>query len=169
LRLGKTINNKQEREYLEKNVIDVRGDFKKDNLERMTAKSFELVDGKIIKYVASGRTEKGQEDAAGKMREAEISRLEKVNGAELVGLKESMEKNSKIRENLPKKGRRTEALAGEPNLPAELEGALQSLYLNYEKYYRSWEENTEARSRGLTPPVFIVVCNNTSSNTVCFS
>ena len=68
----------------------------------------------------------------------------------------------RIRENLPKKGRRTEALTGEPNLPAELEGALQSLYLNYEKYYRSWEENTEARSRGLTPPVFIVVCNNTS-------
>ena len=68
----------------------------------MTAKSFELVDGKIIKYVASGRTEKGQEDAAGKKREAEISRLETVNGAELVGLKESMEKNSKIRENLPK-------------------------------------------------------------------
>src|SRR3990172_200736 len=67
----------------------------------------------------------------------------------------------RIRENLPKKGRRTEALTGEPNLPAELEGALQSLYLNYEKYYRSWEENTEARSRGLTPPVFIVVCNNT--------
>ena len=95
-------NNKQEREYLEKNVIDVRGDFKKDNLERMTAKSFELVDGKIIKYVASSRTEKGQEDAAGKKREAEISRLETVNGAELGGLKESMEKNSKVRGNMSK-------------------------------------------------------------------
>jgi type III restriction enzyme len=68
----------------------------------------------------------------------------------------------RIREHLPKKGRRTEALKGEPNLPAELEGALQSLYLNYEKYYKKWEQNTEARSRGLTPPVFIVVCNNTN-------
>jgi type III restriction enzyme len=68
----------------------------------------------------------------------------------------------RIREHLPKKGRKTQELAGEPNLPAELEGALQSLYLNYAKYYKRWEENTEARSRGLTPPVFIVVCNNTS-------
>ncbi len=68
----------------------------------------------------------------------------------------------RIREHLPKKGRKTQALEGEPNLPAELEGALQSLYLNYEKYYKKWEQNTEARSRGLTPPVFIVVCNNTN-------
>ncbi len=68
----------------------------------------------------------------------------------------------RIREHLPKKGRKTQALAGEPNLPAELEGALQSLYLNYAKYYKKWEENSEARSRGLTPPVFIVVCNNTN-------
>jgi len=68
----------------------------------------------------------------------------------------------RIREHLPKKGRKTQALSGEPNLPAELEGALQSLYLNYAKYYKKWEENTEARSRGLTPPVFIVVCNNTN-------
>ncbi|MGA9408654.1 MAG: DUF433 domain-containing protein, partial [Bacteroidota bacterium] len=68
----------------------------------------------------------------------------------------------RIREHLPKKGRKTQALEGEPNLPVELEGALQSLYLNYEKYYRKWEQNTEARSRGLTPPVFIVVCNNTN-------
>lgn len=68
----------------------------------------------------------------------------------------------RIREHLPKKGRKTQALVGEPNLPAELEGALQSLYLNYAKYYKKWEENTEGRSRGLTPPVFIVVCNNTN-------
>lgn len=68
----------------------------------------------------------------------------------------------RIREHLPKKGRKTQALNGEPNLPGELEGALQSLYLNYEKYYKKWEQNTEARSRGLTPPVFIVVCNNTN-------
>lgn len=68
----------------------------------------------------------------------------------------------RIREHLPKKGRKTQALHGEPNLPAELEGALQSLYLNYEKYFKKWEQNTEARTRGLTPPVFIVVCSNTN-------
>ncbi len=68
----------------------------------------------------------------------------------------------RIRDHLPKKGRRTEKTTGDPNPPKELEGALQSLYGNYEKYYREWEKNKEAISRGITPPVFIVVCNNTN-------
>ena len=67
-----------------------------------------------------------------------------------------------IREQLPKKGRGTDAVTGEPKLPVELEGALQSLYSNYEKYFRRWEQNSEAQARGITPPVFIVVCNNTN-------
>jgi len=68
-----------------------------------------------------------------------------------------------IRDHLPKKGRGTrDESGGEPKLPKELEGALYSLYGNYEKYYRQWEKNTEARDKGLTPPVFIVVCNNTN-------
>jgi len=74
----------------------------------------------------------------------------------------------RIRDDLPKKGRRTDALTGEPKLPVELEGALQSLYSNYEKYYRLWDENTEARARGLTPPVFIVVCNNTNVSKLAY-
>ena len=68
----------------------------------------------------------------------------------------------RIRDELPKKGRGTQAYGGEPKLPAELEGALHSLYSNYEKYYRKWESNAEAREKGQTPPVFIVVCNNTN-------
>jgi len=68
----------------------------------------------------------------------------------------------RIREGLPKKGRKTDKLVNEPNLPVELQGALLSLYGNYEKYYRLWEQNAEARARGITPPVFIVVCNNTN-------
>ncbi|MBW2341842.1 MAG: DEAD/DEAH box helicase family protein [Deltaproteobacteria bacterium] len=68
----------------------------------------------------------------------------------------------RIRDHLPKMGRKTKAVSGEPKLPATLEGALKSLYDNYEKYYRLWEQNTEARAKGLTPPVFIVVCNNTN-------
>lgn len=67
-----------------------------------------------------------------------------------------------VRDDLPKKGRRTEALTGEPQLPRALQGALHSLYGNYVKYYRQWEKNAEARSGGLTPPVMIVVCNNTN-------
>jgi len=67
-----------------------------------------------------------------------------------------------IREDLPRKGRGTEPVTGEPILPAELQGALHSLYSNYEKYYETWESNSEARANGFTPPVFIVVCNNTN-------
>jgi len=74
----------------------------------------------------------------------------------------------RIRDNLPRKGRGTEALNIEPKLPAELEGALVSLYTNYEKYYKLWEANTEARAKGLTPPVFIVVCNNTNVSKLVF-
>lgn len=69
----------------------------------------------------------------------------------------------RIRDQLPKKGRgRKDESGGEPKLPVELEGALHSLYSNYEKYYDQWRLNIEARDKGLTPPVFIVVCNNTN-------
>src|SRR5579872_5201594 len=67
-----------------------------------------------------------------------------------------------IRDSLPKKGRGTEELRGEPKLPQELEGALQSLYLNYEEYYHTWEKTEGASNGSATPPVFIVVCNNTN-------
>ncbi|MGH7999226.1 MAG: restriction endonuclease, partial [Brasilonema sp.] len=70
-----------------------------------------------------------------------------------------------IRDHLPKKGRGAKDSAPstpEPKLPKELEGALLTLYGNYEKAYRAWEQNAEAQAKGLTPPVFIVVCNNTS-------
>jgi len=74
----------------------------------------------------------------------------------------------RIREHLPRRGRGTEALGGEPKLPMELQGALHSLYGNYEKYYRQWEHNAEARAKGQTPPVFIVVCNNTNVSKLVF-
>jgi len=74
----------------------------------------------------------------------------------------------RIRDELPKKGRRTDAIVGEPVLPKELEGALHSLYSNYENYFREWGENAEAQARGRTPPVFIVVCNNTNVSKLVF-
>ncbi len=74
----------------------------------------------------------------------------------------------RIREDLPRKGRKTEAVSGEPKLPAELQGALHSLYSNYEKYYQLWEKNADARAKGITPPVFIVVCNNTNVSKLVF-
>lgn len=68
----------------------------------------------------------------------------------------------RIRDHLPKKGRKTESIVGEPKPPKELQGALHSLYDNYEKYYRRWEENQDASKKNITPPVFIIVCNNTN-------
>jgi type III restriction enzyme len=68
-----------------------------------------------------------------------------------------------IRDHLPKKGRGTKDESSiDTKLPKELEGALLSLYGNYDKYYKQWEQNSEARNVGSTPPVFIVVCNNTN-------
>lgn len=65
----------------------------------------------------------------------------------------------RIRDELPKRaGSSTE---GEPNLPIELQGALTSLYGHYEQQYQAWMANAKAKAQGLTPPVFIVVCNNT--------
>jgi len=68
----------------------------------------------------------------------------------------------RVREELPRKGRGTQAVTGEPRLPAELQGAIHSLYENYEKYYRQWEESREKSGNENPPPVFIVVCNNTN-------
>ncbi|MBI2061021.1 MAG: DEAD/DEAH box helicase family protein [Nitrospirae bacterium] len=68
----------------------------------------------------------------------------------------------RIRDQLPKKGRGRQAVEGEPNIPTELEGALQSLYGNYEKRYKRWEGSANSQGDGRTPPVFIVVCNNTN-------
>ena len=66
----------------------------------------------------------------------------------------------RIREDLPKRGRkkRTDSVSDVPKPPAELQGALNSLYGNYERYYQQWESNPH----GLTPPVMIIVCNNTA-------
>ena len=51
----------------------------------------------------------------------------------------------RIRDELPKKGRGTDAISGEPKLPVVLEGALQSLYANYSKSYSRWESITGMR------------------------
>lgn len=68
----------------------------------------------------------------------------------------------RIRDGLPKKGRGTDAVKGAPHLPQELQGALESLYAHYERQYKEWEVDTEGQANGSTPPVFIVVCNNTN-------
>ena len=75
-----------------------------------------------------------------------------------------------IRDELPKKGARTDPVSGEPKLPGPLEGALLSLYYDYKKDFERWEQlraEGDGHSR-LTPPVFIVVCNNTNVSKLVF-
>lgn len=75
----------------------------------------------------------------------------------------------KIKDELPKKGRATDAVEERPHLPSELEAALQSLYNDYEKRFAKWRETEEGRLGGSTPPVFIVVCNNTNVSRMVFN
>jgi type III restriction enzyme len=63
----------------------------------------------------------------------------------------------RIRDDLSRKGRAADEAQVEPKLPDTLEGALRTLYGNYAKSYQAW---TTAGSG--TPPVFIVVCQNTT-------
>jgi type III restriction enzyme len=74
----------------------------------------------------------------------------------------------RIRDELPKKGRSNANYGPEPKLPKALEGALQSLYGNYRLYHEKWSANAGASAKGRTPPVFIVVCNNTSVSKLVF-
>jgi type III restriction enzyme len=73
-----------------------------------------------------------------------------------------------VKDDLPARSRRTDTISGPPKLPAELEGALHSLYGHYRKAFEQWEQNTDARSKGQTPPVFVVVCSNTTISKLVF-
>jgi type III restriction enzyme len=65
-----------------------------------------------------------------------------------------------VRDGLPKAGRGKQAKALDPeDLPALLSGALTILYKHYDKVFADWRDKG-----GDTPPVFIVVCNNTATS-----
>jgi type III restriction enzyme len=69
-----------------------------------------------------------------------------------------------IGKKLPKKGRGASGKSLDPlSLPAELLTALEALYGHYHKTYDLWK----AASIGI-PPVFIVVCNNTSTSELIY-
>ncbi|HMR31508.1 MAG TPA: DEAD/DEAH box helicase family protein [Geminicoccaceae bacterium] len=69
-----------------------------------------------------------------------------------------------IGKRMPKKGRGTAGKAYDPlSLPAGLQTALEALYGHYEKTFELW------RQEGIdVPPVFIVVCNNTSTSKLVY-
>jgi len=64
-----------------------------------------------------------------------------------------------IGDQLPKRSRKDEAIP--QNLPGLLETALTALYGSYEKAFAQWD-GSPAAADGEPPPVFIVVCNNTT-------
>ena len=70
-----------------------------------------------------------------------------------------------IRTDMPKEGRRTKRQKGEmptpDSLPEKLLGALQALYEHYEKTFVRWSQEF-GKAELAIPPVFIVVCQNTS-------
>jgi type III restriction enzyme len=73
-----------------------------------------------------------------------------------------------IREGLKDVRRGPEDAHQPPLLPGLLEGALKSLYGHYARKFAEWEADEEARANGSTPPVFIVVCNNTNVSKAVF-
>jgi len=73
-----------------------------------------------------------------------------------------------IRDGLKDIRRGPEDAHKQPHLPGLLEGALKCLYDHYARQYQEWEADEEARANGSTPPVFIVVCNNTNVSKAVF-
>ena len=78
-----------------------------------------------------------------------------------------------VRDQLPKKGRKTQRkedraegktpAEAPPHLPPLVQSALRQFYAHYEKYLQGQREQGEKIADLLTaPPVFIVVCNNTT-------
>ena len=68
-----------------------------------------------------------------------------------------------IGKKMPKSGR-SKAGKGNPlSLPSELQTALYALYGHYEKTFEEWD-----RAGIDVPPVFIVVCNNTSTSELVY-
>jgi len=68
-----------------------------------------------------------------------------------------------IRSKMPKKGRGKAKSLDPLSLPAELQTALDALYGHYEKTFDLWQQT------GISvPPVFIVVCNNTSTSKLVY-
>lgn len=68
-----------------------------------------------------------------------------------------------VRDNLPKKGLKTggKDYLSTLVLPTKLQEAIESLYGNYEKYYKRYADIKKANP-SVMPPVMIVVCNNTA-------
>ena len=67
-----------------------------------------------------------------------------------------------VKNDLPKKGRKAAQKQGElaPKIPGQVKAALDQFYSHYQKIYSGYGK-TQLELFGI-PPVFIIVCNNTS-------
>ncbi|MGH3568779.1 MAG: BPTD_3080 family restriction endonuclease [Pseudonocardia sp.] len=68
---------------------------------------------------------------------------------------------AEIRDELPKGGRRGQGALDPAQIPDTLETALRALYGAYQRQFHAWAASEDS-AKGGTPPVFIVVCSNTS-------
>jgi type III restriction enzyme len=68
-----------------------------------------------------------------------------------------------IGKRMPKKGAKKAGKLDPLSLPEQLQTALYALYGHYEKMFEQWDQATIE-----TPPVFIVVCNNTASSQLVY-
>lgn len=68
-----------------------------------------------------------------------------------------------VHQKLPKSNSGKRHVALDPQrLPTQLIGALETLYSNYAKRHEQWAQSVS------TPPVFIIVCNNTATSKLVF-
>lgn len=98
--------------------------------------------------------------------ECGIVKVPRVPVQDLAGADEPIYRHvyKHVRDRLPKAGRGKQAKALDPeDLPSQLVGALQALYGHYAKVFANWQAKG-----GPTPPVFIVVCNNTATSKLVF-
>lgn len=68
-----------------------------------------------------------------------------------------------IGKRMPKKGRGKSGALDPLSLPVELQTALDALYGHYEKTFALWQKEKIS-----VPPVFIIVCNNTSTSKLVY-
>ncbi len=87
-----------------------------------------------------------------------------VPGGEMPKLRDLWNNLKEAGQSLPKKGAGKNPIPPDPlSLPPLLQTALFALYGHYVKTFDAWRE------RGIsTPPVFIVVCNNTSTSKLVY-
>jgi type III restriction enzyme len=72
-----------------------------------------------------------------------------------------------ISAELPKRvAKQAKSRTDDPSIPQQLEAALLALYGNYEKAFERWKQSADQYAD--VPPVFIVVCNNTTVSKLVF-